>query len=97
MSFPRPERVRPLTLVDVADLVGDAAAAPVHGDPATSVTGVSLDTSTVRPGDLWAALPGARAHGADFVDKALAAGAVAVLTDADGAVSYTHLTLPTKA
>lgn len=85
MSFPRPERVHPLTLVDVADLVGGAAPAPVHGDPATSVSGISLDTATVRPGDLWAALPGARAHGADFVDKAVAAGAVAVLTDADGA------------
>ncbi|MGE9784014.1 UDP-N-acetylmuramoyl-L-alanyl-D-glutamate--2,6-diaminopimelate ligase [Janibacter sp. G368] len=84
MSFPRPERVAPLTLAAVADLVGDGAPAPVHGDPATVVTGVSLDTSTVRPGDLWAALPGARAHGADFVDKAVAAGAVAVLTDADG-------------
>ncbi|MGW3547100.1 UDP-N-acetylmuramoyl-L-alanyl-D-glutamate--2,6-diaminopimelate ligase [Janibacter hoylei] len=83
MSFPRPERVRPLTLLTVADLLGDGARL-THGDPATEVTGVSLDTKTLQPGDLWAALPGARAHGADFVDQALAAGAVAVLTDADG-------------
>ena len=84
MSFPRPERVRPLTLHTVADLLGDGARL-THGDPATEVTGVALDTKTLQPGDLWAALPGARAHGADFVDKAVAAGAVAVITDADRA------------
>lgn len=84
MSFPRPERVPPLTLRTIIEVIGDGQAQLIHGDPATPVTGVSLDTHTLRPGDLWAALPGARAHGADFVDKAIAAGAVAVLTDADG-------------
>lgn len=49
------------------------------------VTGVSLSTQRVHPGDLYAALPGARAHGADFVDEARTAGAVAVLTDSEGA------------
>lgn len=39
----------------------------------------------MRPGDLFAALPGSRAHGADFAADALDAGAVAVLTDAAGA------------
>ncbi|MEN3121079.1 UDP-N-acetylmuramoyl-L-alanyl-D-glutamate--2,6-diaminopimelate ligase [Janibacter sp. LM] len=84
MSFPRPARVTPLSLHAVADVIGDRVARPAHGDMGTLVTGVSLDTATVRPGDLWAALPGARAHGADFVDRAVAAGAVAVLTDPDG-------------
>ena len=84
MSFPRPERALPLALRTVTELVGGGARL-AHGDPETVVTGVSLDTATLRPGDLWAALPGARAHGADFVEKALAAGAVAVLTNADGA------------
>ena len=32
----------------------------------------------MRPGDLYAALPGARTHGADFAADAAAAGAVAV-------------------
>lgn len=85
MSFPRPERVPPLTLRAVTDVMGDGAGSLTHGDPETVVTGVSLDTKTVRMGDLWAALPGARAHGADFVDRAVTAGAVAVLTDHDGA------------
>lgn len=85
MSFPRPERVSPLPLSAVVGVIGDDMARLVHGDAATRVTGVSLDTHTVRPGDLWAALPGARAHGADFVDKSVTAGAVAVLTDPEGA------------
>jgi UDP-N-acetylmuramoyl-L-alanyl-D-glutamate--2,6-diaminopimelate ligase len=49
-----------------------------------SVSGVSLDSREVRPGDLYVALPGARVHGAAFSEQAVAAGAVAVLTDPDG-------------
>ncbi|HTW15233.1 MAG TPA: UDP-N-acetylmuramoyl-L-alanyl-D-glutamate--2,6-diaminopimelate ligase [Nocardioides sp.] len=49
------------------------------------VTGVSLSSQRISPGDLYAALPGARAHGIDFADQAVAAGAVAVLTDPAGA------------
>jgi UDP-N-acetylmuramoyl-L-alanyl-D-glutamate--2,6-diaminopimelate ligase len=54
-------------------------------DPDVVVTGVTLDSRAVRPGDLYAALPGAHAHGAGFVDAALRLGAVAVLTDPAGA------------
>ena len=52
--------------------------------PGGAVSGISLSTPRIRPGDLYAALPGARAHGADFAAQALAAGAVAVLTDPAG-------------
>jgi len=48
------------------------------------VTGCTHDSRAVRPGDLYAALPGARAHGADFAGQAVAAGAAAVLTDPGG-------------
>ncbi len=48
------------------------------------VTGVTLDSRDVQPGDLYAALPGAHAHGASYAAGALDAGAVAVLTDAAG-------------
>ena len=53
------------------------------GDPA--VTGLTLDSRAVTPGTLFAALPGSRAHGADFVPMALERGATAILTDAAGA------------
>ena len=53
-------------------------------DP-VEVRGISLNTQQVVPGDLYAALPGEKAHGAQFVDAAISAGAVAALTDAQGA------------
>jgi UDP-N-acetylmuramoyl-L-alanyl-D-glutamate--2,6-diaminopimelate ligase len=56
-----------------------------HAESAKPVTGVTLRAQHVQPGDLFAALPGNRAHGADFAHEALAAGAVAVLTDPAGA------------
>ena len=48
------------------------------------VTGVTLDSRVVAPGDLYVALPGTKVHGAAFCANAVAAGAVAVLTDPDG-------------
>lgn len=51
------------------------------------VTGVTLRSKDAQPGDLFAALPGASSHGARFVGEAIAAGAVAVLTDAAGAAA----------
>ncbi len=53
------------------------------------VTGVSLSSQRVQPGDLYAALPGARAHGASYAAEAIARGAVAVLTDPAGAALLT--------
>jgi len=43
--------------------------------------GITLDSSEVAPGDLFAGLPGARRHGAEYAADAAAAGAVALLTD----------------
>ena len=48
------------------------------------VSGVTVRTTEVQPGDLFAALPGKNAHGASFAQDAAAAGAVAVVTDAAG-------------
>ncbi len=48
----------------------------------------------MRPGDLYAALPGARMHGADFVTQAAGLGAVAVLTDPTGAERAAATGLP---
>jgi UDP-N-acetylmuramoyl-L-alanyl-D-glutamate--2,6-diaminopimelate ligase len=77
---PRPSTPRRTSLGDLADLLGVAGPSqPV------AVTGVTLDSRAVQPGDLYAALPGARVHGADYAGSARAAGAVALLTDAAGA------------
>lgn len=49
------------------------------------LSGIEVDSRRVKAGTLFAAMPGSKLHGASFVDKALAQGAVAVLTDATGA------------
>jgi UDP-N-acetylmuramoyl-L-alanyl-D-glutamate--2,6-diaminopimelate ligase len=49
--------------------------------PDVAVSGITANSQLVRPGDVFAALPGRSGHGARFAGPALAAGAVAVLTD----------------
>ncbi|AGZ40287.1 UDP-N-acetylmuramoyl-L-alanyl-D-glutamate--2,6-diaminopimelate ligase [Actinoplanes friuliensis] len=78
-GIPRPRSVRPTRLADLAALIG----ARLTGADA-EVTGVTHASNEVRPGDLYAALPGANRHGAEFVAGAVEAGALAVLTDAAG-------------
>jgi UDP-N-acetylmuramoyl-L-alanyl-D-glutamate--2,6-diaminopimelate ligase len=63
------------------------------GSPVT-VSGVAHDSRRVRPGYLYAALPGRNHHGARFCDDAAVAGAVAVLTDQDGRSLAAHCGLP---
>jgi UDP-N-acetylmuramoyl-L-alanyl-D-glutamate--2,6-diaminopimelate ligase len=74
----RPHRPVRTPLGDLVPLVEGRVAAGKAAVAATVVTGIALDSRLVRPGDIYAALPGARAHGADFGAAALAAGAVAV-------------------
>jgi len=79
----RPAFAQPRPLTGLGSLLGiqiPNAAELEH----LRVSGVTLDSRAVRPGDLYVALPGTRVHGAAFCDDAAAAGAVAVLTDADG-------------
>lgn len=79
----RPERPVPTPLASLAEWLG----AEVRGDLAgLEVTGVSLSSQRVRPGDVYAALPGTRAHGIAYAAAAVEAGAVVVLTDVEGAV-----------
>lgn len=55
--------------------------------PPEHLTGVTLDSRSVLPGDLYAALPGANTHGARFAAMVEAAGAVAILTDPTGSLA----------
>ena len=80
---PRPDHVVPRPLAEVLAYLGlDPLRRP---EPAAPVTGVTLSSRAVRPGDLYAALPGSRTHGAQYAEQAARAGAVAVLTDPAGA------------
>lgn len=86
---PRPVQVSATPLAELADQLG--AARP---ESAAEVTGITHDSRAVRPGDLYAALPGARLHGADFANQAAGLGAVAVLTDPTGAERAAATGLP---
>lgn len=61
-----------------------AAPGTIHGDPDREVSGVSHDSRTVAPGQLYAALPGSNVHGARFAPDLIAAGVSAILTDPVG-------------
>ncbi|GEN79240.1 UDP-N-acetylmuramoyl-L-alanyl-D-glutamate--2,6-diaminopimelate ligase [Actinotalea fermentans] len=73
-------------LVEAFGLAGEAGE--------VTVTGVAVGSADVQPGDLFVALPGLRAHGADYAADAVAAGAVAVLTDDGGAGRLAGLGVP---
>ncbi len=49
------------------------------------IAGLAVDSRAVREGYLFAALPGSRVHGGEFIQYALRMGAAAILTDAEGA------------
>ncbi|WP_372088998.1 UDP-N-acetylmuramoyl-L-alanyl-D-glutamate--2,6-diaminopimelate ligase [Tistrella mobilis] len=55
----------------------DRDATAIGGD--TRITGITADSRAVRPGMLFAAVPGTVRDGRDFIPEAVAAGAVAVL------------------
>ncbi|TLP98352.1 UDP-N-acetylmuramoyl-L-alanyl-D-glutamate--2,6-diaminopimelate ligase [Nesterenkonia salmonea] len=50
------------------------------------LTGAAMSPKLVEPGDLFVAVTGARAHGADFIQEVIDRGAAAVLTDPAGVV-----------
>ncbi len=58
------------------------------------LTGITLSTENLQPGDLYVGLRGQRQHGATFASKARDGGAVAILTDEDGAQIAAESGLP---
>ena len=84
MPSPRPTSVQPVLLADLAAGPAAASTPPAAQLGDVSVTGVTLDSRSVRPGDLYAALPGFNVHGATFAAAAVASGAAGILTDAAG-------------
>ncbi|BBX25199.1 UDP-N-acetylmuramoyl-L-alanyl-D-glutamate--2,6-diaminopimelate ligase [Mycolicibacterium alvei] len=89
----RPSRPAGQYLVPLAEQV-QAVSATGNPLPDLRVTGVTLRGQDARPGDLFAALPGSAVHGARYAAEAVAAGAVAVLTDAAGAAELGALQVP---
>lgn len=70
------------------------AADVVGGDP--DILGIAVNSRQVRPGYLFAAIPGACVDGWDYVDDALQRGAVAVVAEhsAKSRSGVCHVTVP---
>ncbi|MGI9125765.1 MAG: Mur ligase family protein, partial [Mycobacterium sp.] len=88
-SVLRPRNTPGLRLAGLAARIGAAADGGVIPD--VRITGVTLRAQDAVPGDIFAALPGATAHGAQYCAQAMEAGAVAVLTDPGGAAEIHRL------
>ncbi|PYV77268.1 MAG: UDP-N-acetylmuramoyl-tripeptide--D-alanyl-D-alanine ligase [Acidobacteria bacterium] len=65
-----------LTLSRIAELIGVDAS---DLDPNAVTTGYSIDSRTIRPGELFFAVKGEKMDGHDFVSQALEKGAVAAV------------------
>ena len=78
-----------LTLEKVAEYVSpQVGLSKGEFDRHALATGYSIDSRTLKPGDLFFAIKGERFDGHDFVPAALAAGAVAAVVRSDMAARY---------
>jgi UDP-N-acetylmuramoyl-L-alanyl-D-glutamate--2,6-diaminopimelate ligase len=87
----RPEHPSARSLAELVSEFGLEHRGSVDG---VEITGVTLSTSDLHPGDLYVGMPGAHSHGAGYAQKAKDGGAVAVLTDAAGAELAAETGLP---
>lgn len=87
----RPEHVRPRSLELLVSELGVRAVGDVRG---VEVSGLTVMTREVTAGDMFVAIRGANRHGAEFAADARDNGAVAILTDAEGATIADGVGLP---
>ncbi|HET6454651.1 MAG TPA: UDP-N-acetylmuramoyl-tripeptide--D-alanyl-D-alanine ligase [Armatimonadota bacterium] len=67
--------------ISVQKVIGAVNGRLLTGDPISTITGVSTDTRTIKPGELFFALKGENADGHAYVPKAIEAGAGVVISD----------------
>jgi UDP-N-acetylmuramoyl-L-alanyl-D-glutamate--2,6-diaminopimelate ligase len=71
------------------DLITEVPAVGSSGDSAAPITGIEYDSRRVRPGSVFVAMKGGSTDGNRYVDKAIAAGALGILTDSSP--TFDHL------
>jgi UDP-N-acetylmuramoyl-L-alanyl-D-glutamate--2,6-diaminopimelate ligase len=67
--------------ITIDELQAAVPEAEVIGERALTIGGIHYDSRLVRPGDLFAALPGADFDGHNFIDGAISNGAVALIVE----------------
>ena len=85
--------LRPATSGALLSEVARAVSGDVRGAD-VQVSGITHDSRTIHDGDVYVAFAGARFHGSEFIEQAMANGAVAVLTDEIGAAVADAVGLP---
>ena len=65
----------------LAEIIKGIEVQASSGDSHVIVRGMSMDSRRVQPGDLYACVPGLQVDGHDFAEKAIAAGAVALVVE----------------
>jgi UDP-N-acetylmuramoyl-L-alanyl-D-glutamate--2,6-diaminopimelate ligase len=71
------------------DLITEVKAVGASSDSAEPVTGIEYDSRRVRPGSVFVAMKGGTTDGNRYIEKALAAGALGIVTDS--APTFDHL------
>jgi UDP-N-acetylmuramoyl-L-alanyl-D-glutamate--2,6-diaminopimelate ligase len=71
------------------DLIAEIPAVGAAGDSDREITGVEYDSRRIKPGAVFVAMKGGSTDGNKFVEKAIAAGALGVITDS--AQTFDHL------
>ncbi len=78
----------------LSDLAVHLPGAEISGSGETEFNAIEYDSRRVRPGALFAAVPGFRTDGHEYLQAAVAAGAVAVLVQADRHDKWAALAVP---
>ena len=76
------------------DLAVHLPGAEIIGSGDTELSAIEYDSRRVRPGALFAAVPGFRTDGHDYARQAVAAGATALLVQADRRPKWASLAVP---
>jgi len=71
------------------ELIAEITAVGSSGDSTEPITGIEYDSRRVRPGSVFVAMKGGSTDGNRYIDKAIAAGAVGIITDSSH--SFDHL------
>ena len=71
------------------DLTEEVTAIGAAGDSAEPITGIEYDSRKVRPGSVFVAMKGGSTDGNRYVEKAIASGALGIITDS--AHKFDHL------
>ena len=87
----RPEHPSARSLAGLVEEFGLETSGSLDG---VEITGVTLSTNDLHPGDLYVGIQGAHSHGASYAAQAREGGAVALLTDAAGAELASDSGLP---